>query len=227
MRNSTSVVELRKLLRDRLPQVRLGLPEPRPTPVVATGVPALDRALGGGLPQGGLTELVGTGHGSGSVQALHSVVRRAAAEGRFVALVDGADSLDVDALEPEELARLLWVRCRDAAEALKATDLILRDRNFPLVVLDLKANPAFELRRISAGVWHRFGRLLEHHGSTLLVITPSAMTGAALARVRVTAGLGLDASAGGPAAALESLRFEVLRAVEMPAAEGLDARNAG
>ena len=69
MRNSTSVVELRKLLRDRLPQVRLGLPEPRPTPVLATGVPALDAALGGGLPQGGLTELVGTGHGSGSVQA--------------------------------------------------------------------------------------------------------------------------------------------------------------
>ncbi len=227
MRNPTSVVELRRLLRERLPQARLGLPEPRSTPVVPTGVPALDGALGGGIPQGGLTELVGTGPGSGSVQVLHAIVRRAAADGRFVALVDGADSLDVDALEPDELARLLWVRCRDAAEALKATDLILRDRNFPLVLLDLKANPAFQLRRVSASVWHRFGRLLSHHGSALLVVTPSSMTGAALARVRVAAGLGLDALDAGPAAALASVRFEVLRAVEAVDGAESDAKQAG
>jgi hypothetical protein len=226
MRNPDSIVELRRLLRERLPQARFGLPEPRSTPVVPTGVPGLDGALGGGIPQGGLTELVGAGPGSGSTQVLHAMVRRAAADGRFVALVDGADTLDVDALEPDELARLLWVRCRDAAEALKATDLILRDRNFPLVVLDLKANPGIQLRKVSASVWHRFGRLLSHHGSALLVITPSTMTGASLARVRVASGLGLDALDAGPAASLDSLRFEVLRATEGAGTAGFAATGA-
>lgn len=214
MSQPTSVIELRRLLRERLPHVRLGLAEPAPVPTVPTGLAPLDASLRGGLPQGGLTELVGDGPGSGSAQVVHAVVRRAAADGRFVALVDGADSLDVDALEPSELARLLWVRCRDASEALKASDLLLRDRNFPLVVLDLKANPASQLRRIPSSVWHRFSRLLGHHGTSLLVVTPWAMTGSAVARVRVAARLGLEAVEAGPAAASDILRFEVLRGME-------------
>ena len=48
---------------------------------------------------------------------------------------------------------MLWVRCAAREEALKATDLLLRDRNFPLVVLDLKLNPIKQLRKIPTSTW--------------------------------------------------------------------------
>lgn len=218
------IQQLRQLLAERLPRVRTGFAV-RPAPAtVSTGVRALDLALGGGLLLGETTELVGEGWGSGSAQVIHAVLRRAAADGRFVALVDGADSLDVDALEPAELARLLWVRCRTAAEALAATDVLLRDRNFPLVVLDLKLNSATEWRRISGSVWHRFNRLREQHRTTLLVVTPQPSVGGAVRRVRVWAQapaiadrlvasgrLGVACTRQTMAAILDGLEFTVLR----------------
>jgi multidrug efflux pump subunit AcrA (membrane-fusion protein) len=76
-------------------------------------------------------------------------------------------SVNADAAEAADLSRLLWVRCRQASEALQAADILLRDRNFPLVVLDLKLNPSTQLRRIPGTVWHRFGRLLEQQRTAL------------------------------------------------------------
>lgn len=215
MADRVPVQQLRQLLAERLPRVRTGFAV-RPLPaVLSTGVRRLDVTLGGGLPLGETTELVGEGIGSGSAQVLHALLRRSAAEGRFVALVDGADSLDVDALEPGELARLLWVRCRTVTEALAATDLLLRDRNFPLVVLDLKLNAAAQWQRVSGSVWHRFNRLREQHRTTLLVITPRPTVGGVSRRVRVSAGIGTHLGVGltrqSPAAVLESLDFEILR----------------
>lgn len=64
--------------------------------------------------EGSITELVGEGNGSGSAQVLHAVLHAVAQSGRFTALVDGADSFDVDAAMPEVLARMLWVRCAGA-----------------------------------------------------------------------------------------------------------------
>jgi hypothetical protein len=135
------------------------------------------------LPQGAFTELVAPGEGSGSAQFIHSLLRHTASAGRFLTLVDGADSLDIDALEPEALAHLLWVRCRSTAEALQTTDLLLRDRNIALVVLDLKLNPAHELRRIPGTLWYRLSRLMEQHGGTVLVITPQPLVAGAAARI--------------------------------------------
>ena len=160
--------------------------------------------------------MVGAGAGSGSAQVIHALLRRAAGEGRFTVLIDGADSLDVDALEPAVAARLLWVRCRRVAEALAAADLVLRDRNFPLVILDLKLNAPEEWRGVAGGVWHRLNRLREYHGATLLVVTPRPLVGAVSHRVRVSAGR----TAGGltladrecsPDGLLAGLDFEMLR----------------
>ena len=122
-------------------------------------------------------------------------------------------SLDIDAADPCDLGRLLWVRCRTADEALKAADLLLRDRNVPVVVMDLKLNPAAQLRRISGSVWHRFARLAEHQGTAVLVITPFALVGGAAARVSVSMPLlagALDASME-PREVLGRLRFGLLR----------------
>jgi len=212
------IQQVRQLLADRLPGTRTGYPRRLPAAVLPTGIRRLDLALGGGLPLGETTEIVGPGLGSGSAQLIHAVLKQSAREGRFVAFVDGADSLDVDALEPFELARFLWVRCRTVSEALASTDLLLRDRNFPLVVLDLKLNPPSQWQRVSGSVWHRLNRLREHHRATFLVLTSKPTVGGAGQRLRVSAtnsrGVGvLDAASTvqSPAELLALLDFEVLR----------------
>jgi len=219
---TTSLVSLRRVLSERFPKAhsvrrRLGV-----SPALATGIPALDQLLGGGWPRGKLVELAGIGAGSGSVQVIHALLHRVAASGQFLALVDGMDSFDVDAVGAEVLARLLWVRCTRADEALKAADILLRDRNFPFVVVDLKLNPVAQLRKIQSSVWHRFRRLQEQNGTTLLVVTPTQLVGGAHCRVRMKSGLGMESMTRPPAEVMAGLQFELLRADEEDA-EGTQA----
>src|SRR5262245_22170337 len=102
------ILDLRQLMAERWPHVRTGLGPAQLLPMLPTGVSQLDTLLGGGIPAGELTELVGEGLGSGSAQVVHHFLRQTAADGRFLALVDGADSFDADAAESASLARLLW-----------------------------------------------------------------------------------------------------------------------
>ena len=211
---TTSLVSLRRVLSERFPRAHSGRRHLVVSPVVTTGIPPLDQLLGGGWPKGKLSELVGAGPGSGSAQVIHALLHRVAAGGQFLALVDGMDSFDVDAAEADVLARLLWVRCTRADEALKAADILLRDRNFPFVVVDLKLNPVVQLRKIQSSVWHRFRRLQEQNGTTLLVVTPAQFVGGAHCRVRVESKLGMEAMTRPPAEVVGRLRFELLRAEE-------------
>lgn len=211
---TSNLVELRRLLAERFPNVRRGFALAPTIAAFPTGVPALDALLHGGLRRGQLTELVGAGDGSGSAQVIHALLRCVAADGKFLALIDGLDSFDVDAVEPDVLARLLWVRCAKADDAIKAADILLRDRNFPFVVIDLKLNPVAQLRKIPANVWHRFRRLQEQNGTTALVVTPTQLVGGAHCRVRVESQLGIGAMADWPAEVLARLQFELLRAAE-------------
>jgi len=221
MRATESVVELRRILADKFPRAHAARRPADGIPVAASGVPALDHLLGGGWSKGKLSELVGAGDGSGSAQVIHALLHRAAADGQFLALVDGLDSFDVDAVEPGVLARLLWVRCTKAEEALKAADLLLRDRNFPLVVLDLKLNPLAQLRKIQASAWHRFRRLQEQNGITMLVVTPTQLVGGAACRVRVESGLGIEAMTKPPGQVIKRLKFELLKSEDDEAHEEL------
>jgi hypothetical protein len=213
MRNTATIVELRRLLAERHPPAHASR-KVSDRPVMPSGIPALDHLLGGGWPKGKLSELVGSGEGSGSAQVLHALVQRVAAEGQFLALIDGRDSFDVDAVDPDVLSRVLWVRCTGADEALKAADILLRDRNIPNVVLDLKMNPLPQLRRIPSSAWHRFRRLQEQHGTTLLVITPTQFVGGAHCRVQVDSRLNLQAMTRPPSEVMSDLHFELLRAEE-------------
>lgn len=204
----TKVVELRQLLAERFVNARRAGVSSRAN-VVPSGIAMLDDLLEGGFPRGGFTELVADGHGSGSAQFLHLWLQRVALDGQFLALIDGADSFDATVEAPEVLARLLWVRCRKADEALQAADILLRDRNFPLVALDLRLNPPAQFRKISSAVWHRFRRLLEQSQATVVVVTSQPFVSGATCRVRIEAGLGLEAL---KEARLEHrLRFTLLR----------------
>jgi RecA/RadA recombinase len=206
---SSPIIDLRNLLASRFPHLRQTLERRPAPPAVATGVAAMDQALGGGLPRGEFTELVASGHGTGSVEVLHQLLRGVARNRQFLALIDGCNSFDVGAVEPSILTRLLWVRCLNVAEALQATDLLLRDRNFPVVALDLKLNPLRELRKIGSSIWHRYVRLLEQNQATVLVITPVPMISVATARFVLESGLGLEALTQARAEVLARLRMKL------------------
>ncbi len=211
MPTAAEIVDLRRLLTERFPHAHSRGAVSAPRPAVPTGVPPLDALLGGGLPRGEVTELVGDGPGSGTAQVLHALIRQTALSGQFLALVDGSDSLDVERIDDETLTRLLWVRCPSAGMALKAADILLRDRNFPLVVLDLKLNPAAELRGIRASVWPRLDRLREHQGTTLLVITPQPLVSGVAVRIRLSRQLDLSMTREDAGKILWQLHFNLER----------------
>jgi hypothetical protein len=100
----------------------------------------------------------------------------------FLALIDGRDSFDPASSglrANHRLRHLLWIRCRTAMEAVKAADLLLRDGNFRLVLLDLVLNAAEELRRIPQTSWYRLQRLVEPSSTALLVLTRWSLIGSA------------------------------------------------
>lgn len=211
MKTAGSIVDLRNLLANRFPHLRLGIAPAKLTESVPTGVPALDMLLDGGLPRGELTELIASGSGSGSAEVIHALLRQVALNRQFLALVDGLGSFDASAVEPAVLARLLWIRCRQASEAFKAMDLLLRDRNFPVLALDLKLNTASELRKVNGSAWRRYLRLLEQNQAAVLVVTPQKLVSGAAYRVLLESALSIDALSRPRAELLSCLRFKLLK----------------
>jgi hypothetical protein len=153
---------LRGLLAEKFPVCRL-----KPAGVLPTGLPGFDvPETGGGLRRGAVTEVTGgTGCGALLIEGLLGVLRR---ENAFGALVDAGDGFDC---QGAALERLLWVRCTGALQAVKAVDLLLRDGNLPLVMLDLQMLPVREVRKIPATTWHRFHKLVEPLKTALVVLS--------------------------------------------------------
>lgn len=172
---AANLIALRGLLAEKFPICEL-----KPAGVLATGFAPFDKAEGG-LRRGALTELVGPLSGGALfVEAMLAVLMR---ERCFGALVDAARSFDPQGAESPALARLLWVRCADAMQAVKAADLLLRDGNLPLILLDLQPVPLREVRRIPASTWHRFQRLVEPTGTAFVVLTSQPVVEGAKVRV--------------------------------------------
>lgn len=174
MPGSGKIIDLRKLLAERFPQ----LPQTATTRLV-TGLPLLDRSSGGGLPRAALTELTSPRTSAGSASIIHALIHTAYRDNYFLALIDGRDSFDPCGLDDCSLRHLLWVRCSKASEAIRAADLLLRDGNFPLLMLDLVLNSTEELRKIPQTNWYRFQRLVELVPTACLVLTPSEMVASA------------------------------------------------
>src|SRR5438132_4128739 len=119
--SSANVIQLRQLLAEKFPGLRMRLAEsPALANYWATGLTQIDAPCGGGLPRGAITEIVSSKRTSGGASLLRALLARAADEQRIIAVVDGCDSLEVTQIEEPILSRLLWVRCRSEEEALKA-----------------------------------------------------------------------------------------------------------
>lgn len=206
---ATNIIELRQLLAERFPGLRTRADELSATRHAAwpTGLPQVD-ALHGGLPKGALAEIVAERRGSGSALLMTALIHRALNENKFIAVVDGQDSLDVTQLG-EDLSHLLWVRCHSADEALKAADLLLRDGNLPLVLLDLATNPAVQLRKIPATTWYRFQRLIEQTSAICVVMSPRVMVAPAQVRMTLSSRFPLKALEHEPEELLRELKVEI------------------
>jgi len=171
---SGKIIDLRNLLANRFPRT----PKSVGTRLI-TGLAFFDQSVGGGLPKGTITELITPPRSAGSASLVHAFIHGAYRDKYFVALIDGRDSFDPCALGNSILRQLLWVRCTKALEAVKAADLLLRDGNFPLLIVDLIFNSTGELRKIPQTAWYRLQRLVESVPTACLVLTRYEMVSSA------------------------------------------------
>jgi hypothetical protein len=209
-----NIIQLRQLLKERFPGLRTNAEEfsSDTRTFWPTSLRQIDDRLQGGFAKGALTEIVAERRrAAGSALLACSLLSQAAQAGQIVAFVDGADSLEVTQLEETMLSRLLWVRCRSAAEALKATDLLLRDGNVPLVLLDIAINPEAQLRKVPATTWYRLQRLIEETSTVCIVFTPRVMVSPARDRIFLHSHFSLDC--------LEQDQDELLSELELEISE--------
>jgi hypothetical protein len=137
---------------------------------VSCGVPEID-ALTGGLARGGLTEICGP-PGSGRTSLLLAALAARTAQSESCALVDGRDGFDPAAAEAAgvRLGQLLWVRCRDIEQSLRATDLLVRGGGFGLIAVDLADIEPKTMRGVTLNTWFRFRRAVEDTPAILLLV---------------------------------------------------------
>ena len=157
------LIALQAVLAEKFPSTPV-----RHAGILPTGIEAIDRSEGG-LRLGAMTEISGTPAGSSLLLA--ALLRTLAQEKRLGALVDCGKFFDPGSFQPNCLTRLLWVRCGLPAEAVKAADLLLRDGNLSLLVIDLQGVELRGALRIPANTWHRFQRVVEQGHMALAVFS--------------------------------------------------------
>lgn len=183
---------------NKLATLRLLLAERFPTTArshgrtLLTGIPSLDHATGG-LPLGAITEIIGTAPSCGSMLVLGQLLLATRATRTRLALIDASDSFDPASFNEDLLSHLVWVRCTGQAAALQAADLLIRDANLGLVVLDLRRIPARDLRATPAQHWYRLQRAVELSDLALIITTPGATVPSAQVRFELNTPHPLDA----------------------------------
>jgi hypothetical protein len=191
--------DLEHLLQSRKLDVTLTTSFARASPELAgapTGIPVLDTQLGGGLPRGQVSEVVGPAS-SGRSWIMATAVAAATQRGELVALVDTLDRFDPASASATNIVwtNLLWVRgpslglsatatrlalgrhpsdgdggvlVRAVDRAVKAAAMVLSAGGFGLVVLDFSDVPSRVIRQLPMTTWLR--RLVEGRDTVALLI---------------------------------------------------------
>ncbi|MFC7338820.1 hypothetical protein ACFQY0_16610 [Haloferula chungangensis] len=218
---SETVIALRKQLREKFPAAHreeqgrsrpVASPQPAEAPTSPTSLSSLARrATEGHFPlncpsepwpsgctrhylPGAITEISPAAPSCGlSLIVAALLSQEEADEPRLpLVLIDTRDRFDPASFSSDECARLLWLRCQNSTQALRAADLLLRDGNLPLVLLDLSSLPARELRRIPSASWHRLRQLAESTDAALLALTPTPLIPRTALRLTLTRQFTLD-----------------------------------
>jgi recombination protein RecA len=159
---------------------------------VSTGIPEID-SLTGGLPRGALTEIFGPAC-SGRTSLLLSALSARTAQEEACALIDGADAFDPHSAEAAgvELRKLLWVRCKNIEQTLRATDLLLQGGGFGFIAVDLSDISPCLVRHVPLESWFRFRRAVEDTPTILVLLEQESN-----AKTCASLGLRLESEAAG------------------------------
>lgn len=188
------------------------------TAVAPLAIDAIDEALGGGLPRGQVSEVVGP-VSSGRTSLLLAALAAATRRGEYAALIDTFDRFDVPtgAASGIDLTRLLWVRGQALSKtagaldpawlpgvravggpgtmlervidrALKALTLVAQSGVCTLVAIDLVDVPAAALGRLPAATWLRIARIIEGSDTVVVVLATAPMARSAGGRTVKTGG---------------------------------------
>ncbi len=174
---------VRGFVEEALPgQVWVGEAPGQPLRLLGSGIPEIDQLLGGGIPRGDVSEIVGA-RSTGRTALTCALLASSTREGELVAVVDLPDALHPLSLEMSRAAleRVLWVRPPSVKVALKSTELILGAGGFGAVLLDLDTPIA---PRLPGHVWPRLQRDARRAGVALIVLSSHGVTGS-FAAVRV------------------------------------------
>ena len=198
MASAVARAEVESLLRARKLDRTLTITHPVPLAhpadrLVTTGVPSLDAALGGGVPRGQISELVGA-ESSGRTAVLHRLLAQATGQGELAAVVDVGDAFDpvTAATQGVRLDQLLWVRAEAesaVARGIKALNLVVSAGGFGLVVFDAGGVPARALAHLPFTTWLRVQRVLEGSDTACVLLADAPLarsSGGASVRLGVT-----------------------------------------
>ena len=168
--------QIQALVEKRVPGA-LGLRSSVCPETVDTGIPTLDKVIGG-IPRGALTEICGS-PSSGRTTLLLSLLKQFTATGECCAIVDANNSFNPVSARCSgvDLQRLLWVKCATPHprltpidKALQAADWIIHAGGFGMVALDLGDLAPQIAQRISLATWFRLRRGVESTRTALIVI---------------------------------------------------------
>jgi len=169
--------------------------------VLPTGIEGLDVRLGGGWPQGEVSEITGR-PSSGCTGVLVASLAAATRRGALVGLVDAFDRFDppMAVRAGVDLARVLWVRGpalmmtgrrrqglgggprgipdvldRAVLNAVRALDLIVRAGGFAVAALDLSDAPAHAIAALPFTTWLRLAHANEGRDTVCLLVGRASM----------------------------------------------------
>ena len=161
--SALQIDDLRKQLQQKFPSAhKLAFARKQASPPRA--VESLD------FESGHLSEVVSGLQSSGISLVLADLLRRPLE--LPLALIDAHDSFDPSSYPGQQCSKVLWLRCRKTTHAIQCADLLLRDGNLPLVVLDLHLACDRELRQVPLATWKRFKNEARASGTAFVALTP-------------------------------------------------------
>jgi hypothetical protein len=162
---------LELLLKNRGLGTALFHPVDPPEQRFSTGIESLDLLLSGGFPRGHISEISGP-ISSGKTSLMLTLLSRATQQGEVVACID-TNQLDPFSAQCSgmDLEKLLWIRCQQEDQILKAGDILCRAGNFGIIALDLHLSPGGSLTA-GSHIWFRLQRAVEETRTVLLMFTP-------------------------------------------------------